>query len=63
VCAGAKVVGAAGLLDGKQATTHWYYRDQLLDRTPSIRYVADRRFVVDQGVATTTGISASMPCR
>src|SRR5688500_5310098 len=25
VCAGAKVVGAAGLLDGKQATTHWYY--------------------------------------
>ena len=25
VCAGAKVVGAAGLLDGKRATTHWYY--------------------------------------
>ena len=61
VCAGAKVVGAAGLLDGKRATTHWYYLDQLRERTPSIRYVADRRFVVDQGVATTTGISASMP--
>lgn len=61
VCAGAKVVGAAGLLDGKRATTHWYYLDELRERTPSIRYVADRRFVVDRGVATTTGISASMP--
>ncbi|WP_204272982.1 hypothetical protein, partial [Enterobacter hormaechei] len=28
---------------------------------PTIRYVPDRRFVVDQGVATTTGITASMP--
>lgn len=61
VCAGAKVVGAAGLLDGKRATTHWYFLDELRDRTPSIRFVADRRFLVDQGVATTTGISASMP--
>ncbi len=61
ICAGAKVVGAAGLLDGKQATTHWYYRDQLRSRHPSIRFVADRRFLVDRGVATTTGISASMP--
>jgi putative intracellular protease/amidase len=61
VCAGAKVVGAAGLLDGKRATTHWYYREELLDEHPSVSYVADRRFVVDQGVATSTGISASMP--
>jgi putative intracellular protease/amidase len=61
VCAGAKVVGAAGLLDGKRATTHWYYRDELLDEHPSIRYVADRRFVVDAAVATSTGVSASMP--
>jgi transcriptional regulator GlxA family with amidase domain len=61
VCFGAKVVGAAGLLEGKRATTHWYALDDLRDRTPSIQYVADRRFVVDQGVATTTGISASMP--
>jgi transcriptional regulator GlxA family with amidase domain len=61
VCAGAKVTGAAGLLDGKRATTHWYYLTELRDRTPSIRYVADRRFVIDQGVATTTGITASIP--
>jgi putative intracellular protease/amidase len=61
VCAGAKVVGAAGLLDGKGATTHWYYLKELREKHPGIRYVADRRVVVDRGVATTTGITASMP--
>jgi transcriptional regulator GlxA family with amidase domain len=61
VCAGAKVVGEAGLLDGKRATTHWYFLKELRGKHPSMRYVADRRIVVDEGVATTTGISASMP--
>jgi putative intracellular protease/amidase len=61
VCAGAKVVGAAGLLDGKRATTHWYYLKDLLKRSPTIEYVANRRFVMDGNVATTTGITASMP--
>jgi transcriptional regulator GlxA family with amidase domain len=61
VCAGAKVVAATGLLDGKRATTHWYYLKELREKHPSIRYVADRRIVVDGRVATTTGISASMP--
>jgi putative intracellular protease/amidase len=61
VCAGAKIVAAAGLLGGKRATTHWYYLKELLAKHPAVRYVADRRIVVDEGVATTTGISASMP--
>jgi transcriptional regulator GlxA family with amidase domain len=61
VCAGAKVVAEAGLLDGKRATTHWYYVEEMLDEHPAIRYVPDRRLVVDAGVATTTGITASMP--
>lgn len=61
VCAGAPVVAAAGLLDGRRATTHWYYLKGMRDAYPAIRYVADRRFVVDRGVATTTGITASMP--
>jgi putative intracellular protease/amidase len=61
VCAGAKVVGSTGLLDGKRATTHWYYLRELRDKHPAIHYVADRRLVVDRGVATTTGITASMP--
>lgn len=60
ICAGAKVVGAAGLLDGKRATTHWWFVKELRNNHP-IHYVADRRLVVDRGIATTTGITASMP--
>ncbi|MER2533890.1 MAG: DJ-1/PfpI family protein [Rhizobiaceae bacterium] len=33
VSAGATVIGAAGLLDGKRATTHWYFLRQLARRT------------------------------
>jgi putative intracellular protease/amidase len=61
ICAGAKVVGAAGLLDGKRATTHWYYLEEMLERSPAIHYVADRRMVSDKRMVTTTGITASMP--
>lgn len=61
ICAGAKVAAAAGLLDERRATTHWYYLKDLLGSRPSIRHVADRRMVVDRGIATTTGITASIP--
>lgn len=61
VCVGVKVVAAAGLLDGRRATTHWYSRDDLLKEHPAVRYVPDRRFLIDGGVMTTTGITASMP--
>ena len=61
VCTGAKVVGDAGLLHGKRATTHWYSIKELRGKHPTMRYVEDRRLVVDDGVATTTGITASMP--
>ncbi|MDP3802288.1 DJ-1/PfpI family protein [Brevundimonas sp.] len=61
VCAGATVVGEAGLLDGRRATTHWYFLKGLRRVHPEVRYVPDRRLVVDRGVATTTGITASMP--
>ena len=61
VCVGATVVGSAGLLDGKRATSHWFALRQLRKDSPTLVYVPDRRFVVDRGIATTTGISASMP--
>ncbi|KRR15151.1 transcriptional regulator [Bradyrhizobium jicamae] len=61
VCVGAKVVGDAGLLHDRQATTHWYSVKELRGKHPTMRYVRDRRLVVDNRVATTTGITASMP--
>ena len=61
VCAGAKVVAAAGLLDGRRGTTHWFYLREMLGKHPDITYVADRRLVADGKVITSTGISASIP--
>jgi putative intracellular protease/amidase len=61
VCAGALVVAHAGLLDGRRFTTHWFFRKYLLERHPDAVYVPHRRYVVDGGVATSTGISASVP--
>jgi transcriptional regulator GlxA family with amidase domain len=61
ICAGAKVVAAAGLLDGRRGTTHWYSVSEMLGRHPAIQYAPNRRLVVDRGVATTTGITASIP--
>jgi putative intracellular protease/amidase len=61
ICEGARLLGNAGLLDGRRATTHWYALEKLRKRHPAMIYVPDRRFVVDRGVATTTGVSASIP--
>lgn len=61
VCAGALTLGAAGLLDGRRATTHWAYLDALQSNHPTMNWVRDRRYVADGGVVTATGISASIP--
>jgi hypothetical protein len=61
VCVGVLVVGRAGLLDGRRFVTHWYVRDDAIERHPTAVYVPHQRYVVDRGVATTTGITASVP--
>jgi transcriptional regulator GlxA family with amidase domain len=61
VCAGSLTVAAAGLLDGRRATTHWSKLRQLQQEHPTMRWVQDRRYVADSGIITTTGISASIP--
>lgn len=57
VCTGSLVLGAAGLLDGKEATTHWAAVDIL--EGFGARY-SDRRVVVDGGIVTAAGVSSGI---
>lgn len=61
ICAGAKTLGAARLLDGRRGTTHWYELEGLRRIAPDMQWVADRRYVVDGTITTTTGVTASIP--
>jgi transcriptional regulator GlxA family with amidase domain len=61
VCDGAWVLAAAGLLDGRAATSHWFSTRRLRRSFPHVVWTADRRYIVDRRVVTTTGVSASIP--
>lgn len=61
ICDGARVVAAAGLLDGKRATTHFAALPELEKAYPQTTWVRDRRWVQDGRVISTTGVSASIP--
>jgi len=60
VCTGAFLLAAAGLLDGRRATTHWRYAAELQRRYPSIKVDADRIFVREDDTWTSAGITAGI---
>jgi transcriptional regulator GlxA family with amidase domain len=60
VCAGAFVLAAAGILDGRQATTHWELADLLARRYPRISVDGDRIFTHDGRIWTSAGVSAGI---
>jgi len=60
VCTGALALGAAGLLDGHEATTHWASTDQLAARHPQVTVHPDRIFVRDRDRWTSAGVSAGI---
>jgi transcriptional regulator GlxA family with amidase domain len=60
ICTGAFVLAAAGLLDGRRATTHWAMADELSRRYPQVAVDVDRIFVRDGDVWTSAGISAGI---
>ncbi|GAA3438659.1 helix-turn-helix domain-containing protein [Kutzneria kofuensis] len=60
VCTGAFALAAAGLLDGRTATTHWQDTDELAHRFPKIDVRPDVLYVDEGGVLTSAGVAASI---
>lgn len=64
VCSGSFVVAAAGVLDGRRATTHWRYADTMarmypeIDVDPNVLYVQDGRIITSAG--TAAGLDACL---
>jgi transcriptional regulator GlxA family with amidase domain len=60
VCTGAFLLGHAGLLDGRRATTHWNSTARLVEQFPKVRVEPNTIYVKDGPIYTTAGVSASM---
>ena len=60
VCTGATVLASAGLLDGRRATTHWWYADELATAYPAVRVDAAPIYIREGNVSTSGGVTASL---
>ncbi|MEU7859899.1 helix-turn-helix domain-containing protein [Nonomuraea sp. NPDC049141] len=60
ICSGAFALAAAGLLDGREATTHWKYADLLQERFPKVSVNASVLYVDDGDVLTSAGSAAGL---
>ncbi|MEX2149574.1 MAG: DJ-1/PfpI family protein [Steroidobacteraceae bacterium] len=60
ICNGAMLLAAAGLLDGKAATTHWSYLDRLQKLAPDAKIDRDALYVRAGNIYTSAGVTAGM---
>jgi transcriptional regulator GlxA family with amidase domain len=60
VCTGAFLLARAGLLDGREATTHWSSCSELAERYPSVAVQSDPIFVRSGNVSTSAGVTAGI---
>jgi len=60
VCTGAFALGAAGLLDGRDCTTHWHYSAELAERFPEARVQPEVLYVDDEPILTSAGSAAGL---
>lgn len=60
VCSGSFILAAAGVLDGRRATTHWMYSDVMAQMYPQIDIDADVLFVQDDKIITSAGTAAGI---
>ncbi|MBM1173873.1 GlxA family transcriptional regulator [Microvirga arabica] len=62
LCLGAFVLGDAGLLDGRKATTHWVAREAFARRFPTTDFRPDVLYVEDGNIVTSAGTVAAIDC-
>jgi AraC family transcriptional regulator, transcriptional activator FtrA len=60
LCSGAFTLASAGLLDGRRATTHWFYAEEFAAAFPQVDVVPDVLFVEDGPIATSAGTAAGI---
>jgi AraC family transcriptional regulator, transcriptional activator FtrA len=60
LCSGAFVLAAAGLLEGRKATTHWLYTDELARRFPAVNVDPDVLYIDNGDVLTSAGTTAAI---
>lgn len=59
-CSGAFLLAELGILDGREATTHWCYAEKLKSRYPRIHYVDDVLYVYDGRIGCSAGSAAAI---
>ncbi|HFZ8993484.1 TPA: transcriptional regulator FtrA [Citrobacter freundii] len=60
ICSGVFVLAAAGLLNGRQATTHWRYTEELQQRYPEIDVINDVLYIGDGSLMSSAGSAAGI---
>ena len=60
ICSGSFVLGEAGLLDGRRATTHWLYAQAFRERFPLARYEDDVLYIDEGDIVTSAGCAAGV---
>lgn len=60
ICGGSFLLAELGLLDGKQATTHWQYSERFQQRFPKVDYQGDVLYTYSKQLFTSAGSSAGM---
>lgn len=62
LCLGAYVLAAAGILDGRRATTHFAWADHFANRFPKVKVEPSVLYVDDGNVTTSAGTAAGIDC-